>query len=188
MSSTYKSDHNGNICRPYQHHLVERPKTSFDTDTMITSYRYAFGKENPNREEILQAADYGIPPGLNVKPKSRSTNGRETVGSCLTWHCPRAPSEPGPARTSSRRASINEARRFAPKATEVCAANDPAMPNDSTTANDFSSVNAEASNTGVYNGAESLQPSASENGGSMSAANNCTSSYNSENNANAVSE
>lgn len=90
LESTYRLDYNKNGKNQM---WVKRPKTSFETQPGITTYRYAHGTAAPNRDEITAQAG----PALKLSQHQRKEGARsaappcrETVASCLSWYRPRA--------------------------------------------------------------------------------------------------
>lgn len=94
LTSTYKTDF---MSERQSHQLiVKRPQTSFD-GIATTTYRYAHGKESPNRDCINAMNNQALMLSTHSKrlrSKSARPQVRETVASCLSWYVPRPPNKP----------------------------------------------------------------------------------------------
>lgn len=89
--STYGTDYQPSPSLPFKQKFISRPKTSFDEGHKVTTtYRYAHGKDNPNKD-ILVAINSStvVPSHRKIRSFSAQTAGqsvRESVASCMTWH------------------------------------------------------------------------------------------------------
>ena len=94
--SLYKYDFRGIPPEPMKQLIVKRPKTSFDEDygKVTTSYRYAHGMDNPNKEVLNAMANDGLNTKPNRRIKGSNSSGRESVASCMSWHHPLRPKKP----------------------------------------------------------------------------------------------
>ena len=111
-SSVYKVDYRGIPFQPLEQQLVQRPKTSFDHGKMVTTYGYAHGRDNPNKQVLDAMSNSGL-QGTITKPKQRALRAtNDTVASCLTWYVPHKPTLPAATQTLS-------ATPQAPHTTEV---------------------------------------------------------------------
>ena len=95
-SSVYKVDFRGIPREPLKQQIVKRPKTSFDSDFKkdTTSYRYAHGDDNPNKEILNAMCNDGLDTTLSRRKTGSSISGRESVASCMSWYIPRPPTKP----------------------------------------------------------------------------------------------
>ena len=89
-SSVYQIDFRRTTHEPIQQHIVTRPKTSFDDQMpMTTSYRYAHGKDNPNKPLLDVKSNTIFSTGTNRRQRAFSagpaTGSRESVASCMSW-------------------------------------------------------------------------------------------------------
>ncbi|KAL3852429.1 hypothetical protein ACJMK2_016068 [Sinanodonta woodiana] len=86
--STYRIDFNGS--QKQSQIFTKRPKTSFEGPP-TTSYRYAHCTGAPNRE-LIDAMNNEVLKLSLLHRKDRAmsarSEGRESVASCLVWHCP----------------------------------------------------------------------------------------------------
>lgn len=87
-NSVYKVDYRGVPFQPIRQQIVKRPKTAFDDDRLSTTYRYAHGRDNPNRATLNAMSNDGLDTMTCRRQKAslRATN--ETVAGCLSWYVP----------------------------------------------------------------------------------------------------
>ena len=90
--SGYRYDYHSSG-NPYHQKLVRRPATSFDVGRpQTTTYRYAHGMTNPNRERLIDiAAESSLPKkrgrsaSVRVPPHATTTSHSDSVARCMTW-------------------------------------------------------------------------------------------------------
>ncbi len=89
-SSVYKVDYRGVPSEPLKQQIVKRPKTSFDDDLSdTTSYRYAYGSDNPNKQFLSAMSNTELVTAR--KQKMSTGSGKESVAGCMSWYRPQSP-------------------------------------------------------------------------------------------------
>ena len=104
--SVYRINFQSNPSKPIKEQIVRRPKTSFDNDVPVMStYRYAHGTANPNREMLSAMSNCGLSTLTNRRVTTQGS-GRESVAHCLNWLNPAQKSSVSGLATRSSRPQV----------------------------------------------------------------------------------
>ncbi|XP_013390381.1 uncharacterized protein LOC106158822 [Lingula anatina] len=84
--STYKLNYNVHA-NAREQLFIKRPKSSFDPDfKATTTYRYAHGKDNPNRDTLCAMNNQILLTTGQRQLRPHTAKARESVASCMSWN------------------------------------------------------------------------------------------------------